>query len=123
MLRATGRTYTPVEADEGSYLRATVTYLEHASTRPAKMENGDADYAVRADTHMNEAPMVPLTGQGQGRTGALTGTDVAIIRYIPEDAMVGDEVGPPATAVDDNLDMLTYAFGGTRGPDDRRGTL
>ena len=110
---ATGATYTPTADDVGSYLQVTVTYLEHASTRPAKTEVGTATLPVRADTHMNVAPAVPLTGQGQGRTGALTGNNVAIIRYVAEDAAVGAKVGPPVTAVDDNRDLLTYAFGGT----------
>ena len=104
--------YTPTEDDEDSYLQVTVTYLEHASGRTAKTAVGQSDYAVRADTHANEAPAVPTEGQGQDRTGG-TGAEEAIIRYIAEDAAVGDDVGPPVTAVDDNRDMLTYAFGGT----------
>ena len=65
---------------------------------------------MRADTHANEAPAVPTRqDQGQDRTGG-TGAEEAIIRYIAEDAAVGDDVGPPVTAVDDNRDMLTYAF-------------
>ena len=108
---AVSMSYTPTEDDEDSYLQVTVTYLEHASGRTAKTGVGQSDYAVRADTHANEAPVVPTTGQGQMRTGA--DDTNAIIRYIAEDAAVGDEVGPPVTAVDDNRDMLTYAFGGT----------
>ena len=107
---ATQETYTPTADDVGDYLRATVTYIEHASTRPAKTEVGTATLPVRADTHMNVAPVVPTEGQGQGRDGSTT-ADEAIIRYIAEDAAVGDEVGPPVTAVDDNRDMLTYALG------------
>ena len=105
---ATGQSYTPTEDDESSYLQVTVTYLEHASTRPAKTEVGTATLPVRPDTHMNVAPAVPLTGQGQMKTGA--DNDNAIIRYIAEDAEVGSKVGPPVTAVDDNLDLLTYAL-------------
>ena len=108
---AVSMSYTPAAYDEDSYLQVTVTYLEHASGRTAKTGVGQSDYAVRADTHANEAPVVPTTGQGQMRTGA--DDTNAIIRYIAEDAAVGDEVGPPVTAVDDNRDMLTYAFGGT----------
>ena len=106
---ATQETYTPTADDVGDYLRATVTYIEHASTRPAKTEVGTATLPVRADTHMNEAPVVPTEGQGQARTGDADAS--AIIRYVAEDAAVGDEVGPPVTAVDDNRDMLTYALG------------
>ena len=106
---ATQETYTPTADDVGDYLRATVTYIEHASTRPAKTEVGTATLPVRADTHMNEAPVVPTEGQGQMRTGAADAT--AIIRYVAEDAAVGDKVGPPVTAVDDNRDMLTYSLG------------
>ena len=107
---ATQETYTPTMDDEGDYLRATVTYIEHASTRPAKTAVGTATLPVRADTHMNVAPAVPTEGQGQMRIGG-TGTDEAIIRYIAEDAAVGDNVGPPVTAVDDNVDLLTYSLG------------
>ena len=107
---ATQETYTPTADDEGDYLRATVTYIEHASTRPAKTEVGTATLSVRPDTHMNVAPVVPTEGQGQGRDGSTTDEE-AIIRYIAEDAAVGDEVGPPVTAVDDNVDKLTYALG------------
>ena len=106
---ATQETYTPTADDVGDYLRATVTYIEHASTRPAKTEVGTATLSVRADTHQNVAPVVPTEGQGQMRTGAADAT--AIIRYIAEDAAVGDEVGPPVTAVDDNRDLLTYSLG------------
>ena len=107
---ATGRTYTPVEVDEGSYLQVTVVYLEHASTRPAKTEVGKATLPVRPDTHMNEAPVVPLTGQGHSGTGL---QDNPIIRYVSENMPAGTKVGPRVTGVDDNLDVLTYAFGGT----------
>ena len=117
---ATQETYTPTADDVGDYLRATVTYIEHASTRPAKTEVGTATLPVRADTHMNVAPVVPTEGQGQDRDGS-TDDNEAIIRYVAEDAAVGDEVGPPVTAVDDNRDMLTYALGpvatGTADPD------
>ena len=108
---ATERSYTPTEDDEDSYLRVGVVYLEKVG-RPPKTDVGEADYAVRADTDMNADPEVPLQGQGQMRTGG-TETDEAIIRYVAEDAAVGTKVGPPVTAVDDNLDGLTYAFGGT----------
>ena len=107
---ATGRTYTPVEVDEGSYLQVTVVYLEHASTRPAKTEVGKATLPVRPDTHMNEAPVVPLTGQGHSGTGL---EENPITRYVSENMPAGTKVGPRVTGVDDNLDVLTYAFGGT----------
>ena len=87
-----------------------MTYLQHPTGRDATEAVGQSDYAVRPDTHANEAPVVPLEGQGQERTGADDAN--AIIRYIAENASVGDEVGPPVTAVDDNRDLLTYAFGG-----------
>ena len=61
---ATQETYTPTADDVGDYLRATVTYIEHASTRPAKTEVGTATLPVRADTHMNVAPVVPYRRPG-----------------------------------------------------------
>ena len=101
-------TYTPAEADDGSYLRVTARYVDGHDTA-IDTETANTTLPVQADTHMNEAPAIPTAGQGHGRAGAAAGT--AIVRYVAEDAMVGADVGPPVTAVDDNLNMLTYSLG------------
>ena len=70
---AVSMSYIPTEDDVGSYLRATVTYLEHASTISEKTEMGTATLPVRADTHMNDAPVLPTEGQGLMGTGVVDG--------------------------------------------------
>ena len=103
-------TYTPTEDDVDSYLRVTARYVDGHGT-PIDSEMATATRMVRADTTANAAPVVP--DQDISNTTTDQAADTTPTRFVLENMTPGTEVGPPVTAVDDNLDELTYAFGGT----------
>ena len=49
-------TYTPVDSDRGSYLRATATYKDPESRKDTKRANVRSDYAVLRPVSNNNAP-------------------------------------------------------------------
>ncbi len=94
----TPNTYTPVEADEGSYLRVTVTYTDgHGSAKTAQAVWPDP---VRAAPEMNEPP---------------TFADAATTREVAENTAAGEDIGDPVVATDPNTfdTTLTYSLSGT----------
>ena len=101
---ATSAAYTPtLEADTGSYIRATASYNDgHGTAR-------DTAQAVSARVGdpppVNSAPAFPATEDGQ--------------REAPEDTAGGDPIGEPVAATDVNAgdssvnDPLAYSLTGT----------
>ena len=91
-------TYTPVAADEGNYLRVTVTYTDgEGSGKTAQAVWPDP---VRAAPEMNVAP---------------TFADAATTREVAENTDAGEDIGAPVEATDPNTfdTTLTYSLGGT----------
>ena len=90
---ATPSSYTPVEADEDSYLRATVTYMDRRG-------GGKSAEAVTTGPvpSENRRPRFPSTETGQ--------------RTVPENTREGVTVGAPMAAVDPENDTLTYTLSG-----------
>ena len=95
---ATSATYTPVAADVGKYLRATVTYKDPESTTVNKTASATSNSAVGAS---NAEPAFD--------DGAMT------TRTLPENSGAGvNVVGGAVTATDHNSgDTLTYSLTGT----------
>ena len=93
---ATQQAYTPVEADVGKYLRATASYTDAEGS--GKSAQGLVT-AVRAAPLQNAAPVF---------------ADDTATRTVPENSVVGTNVGDPVTATDSNSDdTLTYSVEGT----------
>ena len=88
---ATSNAYTPVAADEGNYLRATVSYTD--GDGPGK----SADAVTANPLPGNTAPVFPAAGT---------------TRSVHEGATVGTDIGAPVAAEDPG-DTLTYTLGGT----------
>ena len=92
---ATAATYRPAEGDTGMYLRATVTYTDgHGAELDTAMT--ESLNTVRAETGVDNAD--PAFGED---TAATT-------RAIDENTPAGTNIGPPVSATDDDLDVLTY---------------
>ena len=93
---ATQQAYMPVEADVGKYLRATASYTDAEGS--GKSAQGLVT-AVRAAPLQNAAPVF---------------ADDTATRAVPENSVVGTNVGDPVTATDSNSDdTLTYSVEGT----------
>ena len=90
---ATSSSYTPVEADDGMYLRVTVTYTDGEGGGKMAMET-----SAKSAKSANTAPTFA--------------TETAE-RMVPENTAAGENVGAPVTAMDANNDTLTYSLGGT----------
>ena len=89
---ATLNAYTPVAADEGNHLRATVSYTD--GDGPGKSAHAITANAVPG----NAAPVFPAS-----ETGA---------RSVSENAAAGADIGAPVAAEDTAGDTLTYTLGG-----------
>ena len=98
---AISASYTPVEADQGSYLRVTASYSDgHGSGKSASI--------VSASTVVvNTAPSFPLpelNEDGEPRD--------SLERMVAENADSGEVAGDPVAAVDSDGDALTYRLSG-----------
>ena len=130
---ATSRSYTPVVADSGKFLRATAAYTDNAANpedRPKdSAPNGISAFAVQAMDDMNETPQFPdqdpdTSGKQSERkvfentpAGIEVGTDYDIDGDNTPDDVDGDGDGVatehnPVVATDDDAE-LTYTLGGT----------
>lgn len=92
IVRATMMSYTPVEDDDGYYLRATATYTDGYDSGNMAMD--ETTSAVVS----NSTPVFV--------DGAMT------TREVPENSAEGMDVGAPVTATDADNDTLTYALSG-----------
>ena len=111
---ATSATYTPEDADSGSYLRATVTYEDtEGEGKTAMMVS---ELPSQRITGGNDAPEFDAVQDPDGENDDAKATAK---RSVAENTDAGKTVGSPLTATDDNGDTLTYtltdAVGGTDG--------
>ena len=88
---ATGSAYTPSNADEGSYLRATASYEDGHDA--GKTASGITD---------SEVP----------ETNDMPSFSPNVVREIDENTPSGENIGDPVAATDDENDELTYSLGG-----------
>ena len=89
---ATRASYTPVEADDGMYLKITVTYTDgHGPNKTA-----------------TASAMVPPSSNSPPRF-----SETAPTRSIAENSAAGTAVGAPVRATDPDGDSLTYTLGGS----------
>ena len=89
---ATRASYTPAEADEGMYLKITVTYTDgHGPNKTA-----------------TASAMVPPPSNSPPRF-----SETAPTRSIAENSAAGTAVGAPVRATDSDGDFLTYTLGGS----------
>ena len=95
---ATASNYTPVEADVGSYLRATATYTDAQGGEESKIASGVSENPVLAEPHVNRPPEF---------------LDEAPARAVNENAAADAPVGDPVAAEDPDDDPLTYSLSGT----------
>ena len=90
---ATSNPYTPVAADVGKYLKASVSYTDpHGSGKSAT--SAASSQVVAGNRH----PSFPSTETG--------------MRSFPENSGMGLYVGDPVAATDDDGDSLEYALSG-----------
>ena len=101
-ISATSATYTPVAADVGNYLRATVSYTD-------KFASGKSAQAVSVNiVAVNTDPAFP---DQDPNTLGVQGDQT---REVAENTPSGRNIGAPVAANDpDNGDSLTYTLGGT----------
>ena len=89
---ATGSAYTPVDADEGNYLRATASY-----------EDGHGAGKSASGVSENQVP----------ETNSQPSFSPNIVRDVDENTDAGQPIGDPVTAMDDETDdTLVYELGG-----------
>ena len=91
---------TPVAADSGSYLRATVTYEDSFSA--GKVVSGVTKNAVEGRTVSNAAPS--FSGSDENDTAP----EVQVIRKVDEG--VSGNLGDPIVATDAENDVLLYSI-------------
>ena len=89
---ATRASYTPVEADEGMYLKITVTYTDGHGP------NKTATAGAMVSPPSNSPPRF---------------SETAPTRSIAENSAAGTAVGAPVRATDPDRDSLTYTLGGS----------
>ena len=100
--KAASAARAPVAADEGMYLRATVTYTDKFDS--GKTESGVTDVSVETQTVSNERPSFAA----QERDSA---TGIQVSRTVDENAAVGTGIGKPVTATEaTDGDVLVYTL-------------
>ena len=87
-------------ADEGMYLRASVTYSDKFGA--GKTASAISAYPVEATTLFDAAPS--LAGQDDDESTSY----IDVARSVPENTAVGMPVGEPITATDADEDILFY---------------
>ena len=104
---ATSMSYTPVDADIGSYLRATASYTDGEGSDKSAMAMSDNSVQRRPGT--NEAPVFP--DQDPDDPGDQS---TMADREVPENTAAGQAIGDPVVAEDANGDdILTYTLTST----------
>ena len=98
--------YTPQDADNGSYLRVTATYTDPEGSDKSAMAT--SAYKVQAVRGLNKAPVFPDQNPDDGRDQSDTAT-----REVAENTAAGQAIGDPVVAEDENGDILTYTLSGT----------
>ncbi len=90
--------YTPVEADVGSCLRATVTYSDNIDETDESVV-GVTEAPVQARRTANAAPQ-------------FVNPSARISRRVAENTVPEEPIGSPVTAFDDDDKLLIYTLGG-----------
>ncbi len=103
----------PTRADEGMYLRATVTYSD-------KFGSGKTASAVSANR------VEPTALANAGPSFAVLDNDedtpyIEVLRSVSENSTVGSPVGPPVSATDSDEDVLFYELLATPDLEDGNG--
>ena len=100
---ATASTYTPQEADDGYYLRATATYSDGLGT-DRDSASGESLFPVEIRPTANFAPSFRLQDDDT------TTVAIEVGREVSETAKIGDGVGTPVVATDADNDPLLYTL-------------
>ena len=101
-------TYTPLDSDIDSYLRATVTYKDPESRRDTKRANVRSAYVVLRAASNNNAPEFAADQDPVG-----DGVQADAARKVAENTEAGENIGAPVAAMDDDSDQrLTYTLEG-----------
>ena len=105
--KATSVTYTPKDADSGSYLRATVTYEDTEGEGKSAMMV--SEFPSQRITGGNDAPEFAAVQDPDGED-----EDAKAIakRSVAENTAAGKTIGSPVVATDDDGDTLTYTLTG-----------
>ena len=103
---STSMTYTPVDADINSYLRATASYTDGEGSDKSAMEM--SVYSMQRLRGTNNAPEFAVD-----QDPATDGDQNDAPRAVPENTPAGMTIGDPVVATDDNSDILTYTLTGT----------
>ena len=104
---ATSPTYEPEDGDVRDHLRVTAEYKDRESTQTARSARVVAANVVLAHRSENEAPAFP---DQDAEMEEVQGDQV---RSVAENAPVGQPVGAPVAATDeDAADILTYTLAG-----------
>ena len=103
---------TPVAADEGHYLRATVTYTDIFG--PGKTASKVTANAVEERTVANAAPSFADQDETTGEA-AEDPNEIVITREVDENTATSMNVGKPVSASDADGDVLVYTLGGVDG--------
>ncbi len=93
---------SPVPADVGAYLRATVTYSDKFGT--GKTASAVSANRVEARTLSNAAPSFA------DQDDDLSTPYIDVLRSVAENTIVGMPVGAPVSATDADADLLLYEF-------------
>ena len=101
-------TYTPLDSDRGSYLRATATYKDPESRKDTKRANVRSDYAVLRPASDNNAPEF-----ADDQDPVEDGDQPNAARKVAENTEAGENIGAPVAATDDDSGQkLTYTLTG-----------
>ena len=103
---ATSSTYTPVDADIGSSLRATASYTDGEDSGKSAMAK--SENSVQRPRGANNAPMF-----ADDQDPVTDGDQPEAVREVAENTPAGQAIGNPVVAEDDDGDILTYTLTGT----------
>ena len=107
------KTYTPVDSDTGSHLRATVTYKDPESRQTTKMADVRSDYVVLRRASNNNAPKF-----ADDQDPVMDNDQEDAAREVAENTEAGENIGAPVAAMDDDSNQrLTYTLTSTNNND------
>ena len=98
-------TYTPIDADVGAFLRATVTYTDPEGSGKTAVER--SEFSVQEVRGANMAPEFAAD-----QDPVMDGLQANAARRVAENSQAGQPVGSQVTATDDDGDTLTYTLVG-----------
>ena len=118
---ATAATYTPQEADDGYYLRATATYSDGLG-EGRDSASGESLFPVEIRPVANFTPSFEVqdeTGPAEDDDTDTAGTqdNIVITRSVSETAKIGASIGNAVVATDADNDPLLYTLADYDDPD------